>query len=222
MARNREATEREKAREEVAQRLLRGETQRAIAEALGVSQPQVSYDRKKLITAWRKDAQIAFDEAVGIELAKINHVEAEAWKAYFRSCTNRTITTDEDLPESSAKSRPKRADPFATAKAMDALHDEDLYEDDDDVPDFLKSPGTQIWISRKSTRVEQRDGNPRWLTVVMQCIERRCKLLGLDAPVRMEFAVKRYAEKFAKQLGMTPDEFMAECDRVAALAWGEA
>jgi hypothetical protein len=33
---------------------------------------------------------------------------------------------------------------------------------------------------------EGRDGNPAFLAGVDKCIERRCKLLGLDAPQRME------------------------------------
>jgi hypothetical protein len=33
---------------------------------------------------------------------------------------------------------------------------------------------------------EQRDGNPAFLAGVMSCIERRCKLLGLDAPVKQQ------------------------------------
>jgi hypothetical protein len=37
---------------------------------------------------------------------------------------------------------------------------------------------------------EQRDGNPAFLAGVMSCIERRCKLLGLDAPVKSELTGK--------------------------------
>jgi hypothetical protein len=37
---------------------------------------------------------------------------------------------------------------------------------------------------------EQRDGNPAFLAGVMSCIERRCKLLGLDAPAKAELTGK--------------------------------
>lgn len=33
---------------------------------------------------------------------------------------------------------------------------------------------------------EGRDGNPAFLAGIERCIERRCKLLGLDAPVKLE------------------------------------
>ena len=38
----------------------------------------------------------------------------------------------------------------------------------------------------KSTRTEEQVGDPRFLQGVERCIERRCKLLGLDAPTRSE------------------------------------
>jgi len=38
------------------------------------------------------------------------------------------------------------------------------------------------------TTTEGRDGNPVFLAGVDKCIERRCKLLGLDAPIRAEYS----------------------------------
>lgn len=37
---------------------------------------------------------------------------------------------------------------------------------------------------RATIRTEERDGDPRYLAGVMSCIDKRCKLLGLDAPNR--------------------------------------
>lgn len=37
---------------------------------------------------------------------------------------------------------------------------------------------------------EQRDGNPAFLAGVLSCIDRRCKLLGLDAPEKREHTGK--------------------------------
>ena len=42
---------------------------------------------------------------------------------------------------------------------------------------------------KASMTKEQRDGNPAFLTGVLNCIDRRCKLLGLDAPTKSELAV---------------------------------
>ncbi len=44
--------------------------------------------------------------------------------------------------------------------------------------------------TKASLRHENRDGNPAFLAGVMQCIERRCRLLGIDAPVKAELTGK--------------------------------
>jgi predicted XRE-type DNA-binding protein len=45
-------------------------------------------------------------------------------------------------------------------------------------------------VVRATMEREQRDGNPAFLAGVMSCIERRCKLLGLDAPAKAELTGK--------------------------------
>lgn len=42
-----------------------------------------------------------------------------------------------------------------------------------------------------SVVVEERDGNPAWLAGVDKCIERRCKLLGLDAPTKADLNINQ-------------------------------
>jgi hypothetical protein len=44
-----------------------------------------------------------------------------------------------------------------------------------------KNFGTKVQIKK-----ERRDGDPRYLDGVMSCIERRCKILGLDAPTKAQ------------------------------------
>jgi DNA-binding transcriptional ArsR family regulator len=72
-------------REEVAERYIRGQTQCEIAEALGVSQPTISYDLKAIQKAWRESAIFDFNEAVGRELLRLEQLEREAWRAWERS-----------------------------------------------------------------------------------------------------------------------------------------
>lgn len=43
--------------------------------------------------------------------------------------------------------------------------------------------GEKLKVGKRS---EQRNGNPAFLKGVMDCIDRRCKLLGLDAPIKSE------------------------------------
>jgi len=42
----------------------------------------------------------------------------------------------------------------------------------------------------QTVKTEERNGDPRFLDVVMKCIERRCKLIGLDAPDKHELTGK--------------------------------
>lgn len=41
-------------------------------------------------------------------------------------------------------------------------------------------------VKKASIEKEQRDGNPAFLQGVLSCIDRRCKLLGLDAPAKQQ------------------------------------
>lgn len=70
---------------EIAARYLRGETQAAIADSLGVSQSTVSRDLRELRAFWRESAIRDFDELVAEQLAKIDALEAEYWQAWQRS-----------------------------------------------------------------------------------------------------------------------------------------
>ena len=49
-----------------------------------------------------------------------------------------------------------------------------------------KNKEGQIIGSGGSVEVEQRDGNPAFLNMVLSCIDRRVKILGIDAPVKGE------------------------------------
>jgi predicted transcriptional regulator len=41
---------------------------------------------------------------------------------------------------------------------------------------------------RASVREEDRTGDPRYLRGVMDCIDKRCKILGIEAPIRRELS----------------------------------
>ncbi len=45
-------------------------------------------------------------------------------------------------------------------------------------------------VKKSSMEKEQRDGNPAFLQGVLSCIDRRCKLLGLDAPTESKVTGK--------------------------------
>ena len=59
---------------------------------------------------------------------------------------------------------------------------------------------------RATVTTERRDGNPAYLAGVQWCIERRCKLLGLDAPARAEVTGKDGAPLYKVYIGFDPTE----------------
>jgi hypothetical protein len=48
----------------------------------------------------------------------------------------------------------------------------------------LLSDGGQVKKHKTTEKTEQRDGNPAFLQGIQSCIERRCKILGIDAPIK--------------------------------------
>jgi len=139
MARNHGA-KRDDRLEKIGRLYLQGETQQAIAQELGVSQPTVSIDLKELRSRWRQSAIRDFDEAIAQELAKIDLVEREYWEQWERSKQVRLTRRNE--------------------KSGEAV--------------------------KEITIEEAGLGNPRYLDGVMSCIDRRCRLLGLDSELKYQ------------------------------------
>ena len=76
----------EERRERVAALYLAGKSQSVIAGLVGASQPTVSNDLAALRERWRANAECDFDAKLAEELAKLDHLEAEAWAGWYRSC----------------------------------------------------------------------------------------------------------------------------------------
>ena len=74
--------EREKDLLEISRLYLTGVTQTDIAARLGVSQQQISYDLKALQKRWLAASLAHVDDAKARELAKIDQLEREYWKAW--------------------------------------------------------------------------------------------------------------------------------------------
>jgi hypothetical protein len=127
---------------------LRGETQWAIAHALGVDQGTVSRDLKALRTEWRKSALMAIDARKEQELAKVDEVERMAFAAYARS------QEDEETLRAKVVKTPGKA-------AGDA-------------------PAVPEERSETQKTSKGQCGDPRFLKIVLGCVERRCKILGID------------------------------------------
>jgi predicted transcriptional regulator len=75
----------EQRRQQVGEFYVKGSTQSQMARELGVSQSTVSADLKAIRGEWRDSRIRDFDEAVAVELKKIDHLEREAWSGWERS-----------------------------------------------------------------------------------------------------------------------------------------
>lgn len=89
-------------RQIVAERYLRGEYQSQIAQALGITQQQISQDLKVVRAAWLASTLRDFDALKSEQLAKVDAVEVEAWDAWARSKQPREVTVTEQTEGASA------------------------------------------------------------------------------------------------------------------------
>lgn len=135
---------------EIADHYLHGKFQFEIAEILSkdanrgytLTQQTISRDLRMIQLQWQRSSIVKFDEAKARELAKIDNLEREYWKAWERSKTEKK-------------------------------HSEKA-----------KTEGVTL---KEVTRIQKWEliGDHRFLEGVQWCINRRCELLGLDAPRRM-------------------------------------
>lgn len=136
---------------------LQGWIQADIAATVGISQSTISRDLKALQAGWLQSALMDFNEAKSRELAKVDRLEREYWQAWARSCEDA-----ETVRQEGSRKKHKK--------------DEDNNENDDKLPSVDK-----IVKTRKGQA-----GDPRFLQGVQWCIDRRCKILGIDAPQKLE------------------------------------
>lgn len=142
----------------VAEKYLRGMYQSDIAEELGVDQATISRDLTQLRKEWLDRSINHIDQRKAIELAKVDRLEVTYWEAWERSRLNAEVETVEQI---GVKSQTKKG----------TEGEESII-----VPERIK----------KNKRIEGQSGNPAFLQGIQWCINKRCELLGLDAPKRSE------------------------------------
>lgn len=123
----------------VAEMYLKGSTMAVIADKLGHSLNMVSYDLREVRKRWRASAVRDFDAHREEQLARLDLLEAAAWREWERSC-------------------------------------EDYWK---------KTVGktSQDDIDKEETGAQT--GDPRYINAILSIVERRCRLLGLDAPTKV-------------------------------------
>jgi len=133
-----------------------GKIQVQIGQALGLSQGQISQDIAEVLRRWRADSSGFVTEAIEQELRKINSLEIIAWQEWDKSQADAVTTTVETK----------------TVALKDADEDGNVI-------------GLPAIETKTTRRVAKQTGNPAYTNTVQWCIDRRCKLLGLDAPTKV-------------------------------------
>jgi hypothetical protein len=170
-------TQRERDNRRISQLYLQGELQADIAASLSLSQATVSRALKALQAEWLRSALIDINEAKARELAKIDALEVEYWSAWKRSQEDAEVENLEQI------GKPQ------TVKNKETGQDEQQI-----VNAHLK----------KSTRREGQSGNPAFLEGVRKCIEMRCKIIGIEAPVKSE--IEHKGEMVLRRVGIDMDQ----------------
>ncbi len=162
---------------QVAEMYLRGVYQSEIASRLGVDQATISRDLSQLRKEWLDRSINHIDQRKAIELAKIDRLELEYWNAWDRSKENAEVEVTEQI---GSRKKPKK---------------------EGEEGDFAITPERL----KKYKKTEGQSGNPAFLAGVGWCIDKRCEILGLDAPKNID--VKSGGEKIAViGLGINTDK----------------
>lgn len=112
--RARTKTERKYDMERTAQLMLQGMSSKEISKILSEENPytvsphQIAYDRKQIEQEWRKSTLIDFNEVRNKELSRIDTLEAEYWRAWYKSweeITQKHQEAKKTDTESTGKSR---------------------------------------------------------------------------------------------------------------------
>jgi len=164
MGRQRDAAQRARDRRVIADLYLQGWLQADIADKLKINQSTVSRDLRALQAEWLESALVDFDDAKARELAKVDRLEREYWRAWERSCEDAETTVK---------------------KTKGAVKKTVIKKEDGDEED-----GKSKFVSERPAEVSQtakgQAGDPRFLAGVQWCIDKRCKVLGIDAPVKLQ------------------------------------
>lgn len=188
--------ERDRDKPFIARNYLEGKTIRAIAVLISedperdytVSHTTVGNDLMEIREDWRNSALVDMNAKIGEELAKIDLVELRAWEGYERSIGESVTTTTE-------------------AQTLGVQQQEE--------GDQGKQK-QKLVKGKKTSQVKQLNGDPRFLKIIMDCVERRCKLLGLDAPEKREHVIHPIQEREP----MTEEEWAAKLRRNEELLIG--
>jgi len=153
-------------RVEVAELLLQGRTYQEIAVAVKAKSTKTVHDDVvAVITEWQAEQKHNVSEWVALELSKVGRIESQAWAAWERSQHDAETVSTETASITIKSGRGRGS---------------------------IEVPALQ----HKETRtLKGQVGEPRFLEAALKCVARRCQLLGLDAPTKIQVDWREEAER---------------------------
>lgn len=141
----------------VSELLLQGKTYRQIATELKIKSTRtVSDDVEAVIAEWKAEQKHNVDAWVALELSKVGRIEEQSWNAWERSQRDAETVSTETATVTIRAGRGH---------------------------DSVEVPA----LSNKETRTRKGQvGDPRFLDAALKCVVKRCDLLGLDRPKKLD------------------------------------
>jgi hypothetical protein len=180
---------------------LKGFSAADIAGELGVCRRTVERDLKLAIEGWRVARGDAVERARVVELATLRLLEREAWEGWLRS-------QDQGVSEKLSKTEQEK--PGRSARAAG---DGERGGEQRGIIAAAKK------LAERTTRSQY--GDPRFLMLIMRCVERRARLLGAESPSEgFMMGARLTVGEVLDQMSGDPD-FLEFCRQRAAQQWAE-
>lgn len=157
---------------------LKGRSQMVIAEKLGLTQATISRELKLIREAWQESALVSMDTKKNKELAKIDLLEVQAWDSWEASKKNTVTRITKEAPADKERSQKPGRKKTGTPTPPHPTNGTSVHPD---------SPVYEVF--EKHTKVEEKTGNIVYWHAIMKCVEMRCAILGLNAPVKSQLDV---------------------------------
>lgn len=150
----------------MAELLLKGATQRELAERFHLSPGTISRDVATVEHRWQQDALKSIDVWKGRLLATHEKVKAEAWNEFERSkADTQTIVEITELIE----------EPSVPGEQNTVMSDQAIR------PKIME-------LTKRQVTSEGQTGDPRYLTVIINAQAEQAKILGAHAPAKLQHA----------------------------------
>lgn len=131
-----------------------------------ISGEQIRYDLARLREGWREATKSTYDEHVQAVLAELEEQERELWAAWERS------KLDEEIHSKETKRLATAQPVFGEAGAADGM--------------MPVQPLAGVAEVKEGHKQKGQAGDPSFMRLILDIQIRRCKLLGLDRPQKVE------------------------------------